>query len=77
MQLAELAVVVGAWGMEQGCEVLDVEDSMEAMQLPVLPMNLAEEEVVGELEVQLAQAEVEVIDGDVVVTVVEQALIQA
>ena len=43
VQLAELVVVVVAWGMEQDCEELDVydievEQPLEAMQLPVLPM---------------------------------------
>ena len=57
----EVVVVVVAWAMEQGCEKLyglDVgaEQPLEAMQLPVLPMNLAEEEVkVEQKMVQLAE----------------------
>jgi hypothetical protein len=60
--------------MEQGSEELDrtdddIEQPLEAIQLPMLPMNLAEEEVVGELEMQVQVAEEEVVgvpDVDVV-----------
>jgi hypothetical protein len=34
---------------------VEVEQSLEAMQLPVLPMNLAEEEVVGEPDVDIVE----------------------
>jgi len=75
-QLAEpVVVVVAAWTMEQGCEELDrsdgeVEQPSEAMQLPVLPMNLeqvqlAEEVVEVEEEmVQLAELVVVVVADD-------------
>jgi hypothetical protein len=81
--LAEWAVVVVAWAMEQHCEELDrpdgeVEQPLVAMQLPVLPMNLAQEEVVEELRVQAAEGEVEVVgDFDVDDVDIEEALIQA
>jgi hypothetical protein len=63
VQLPEQVAVVVAWTMEQGCEELDgsdgkVEQLLVAMQLPMLPMNLAEEELVGEQKVQLAEEEV-------------------
>jgi hypothetical protein len=46
--------------MEQDCEELDgfdmqVEQPMEAMQLYVLPMHLAEEEVVGEPDIGIVE----------------------
>ena len=46
--------------MEQGCEKLygldiGAEQPLEAMQLPVLPMNLAKKEVVEEPDVGIVE----------------------
>jgi len=59
-QLAALLVVVVAQAMEQSCEELygtdvELEQLMQAMQLPVLPMNLAEKKVVQEPDVDIVE----------------------
>jgi hypothetical protein len=61
----EVVQLVVAWGMEQDCEELygsdvEVEQPLEAMQLPVLQMHLEDHCLVEELEAQLPEEEVEV-----------------
>jgi hypothetical protein len=60
-----VGLLVVVWGMEQGCKELDgsvneVEQPLEAMQLPVLPMQLEDDcFVLEQLEEQLAGVVVE------------------
>jgi hypothetical protein len=82
VQLAELVV---AWEMEQGSEQLDgsnmeVEQPLEALQLPVLPMQLDNDCLVEVLEVKLPEEEVEVeevvVEAEEVVVEAEEVVVQ-